>query len=480
MSSGPVDDRDVVMAAIATMTAAIDAVVDLPTNTLTHPELVTVLGALETALWRIPAATHQILARLDTEASPVELGATSMAAVISERLRISRDEAHRRLKDARHLGPRHTLSGEPLAPKLEHTAAAQAKGLIGPEHVRIIRKFFDDLPDAVDFTTREHADATLARIAGEQLPDGLRKATARLLALLHPDGDYTDLDRARRRGITVGPQGPDGMSKVTGLLDPQGRATFDAVMAAWATPGTCNPDDETPCVDGDPGDRARTDQRTLAQRQHDALTAIGRAMLASGQLGSHHGLPATIIVSTTLQDLESASGYAVTGGGTLLPMRDVIRLASHAHHYLAVFDKHTREPLYLGRTKRCASPGQRIVLYSLHGGCTKPGCHVPPYGCEVHHAARDWKRGGQTNINELTLACKPDNLLVENTGWTTRVRKDGRTEWIPPPHLDTGQTRINDYHHPERMLNRNNHEDDDGPDDEDGGGGDDEGQAAPS
>jgi hypothetical protein len=60
------------------------------------------------------------------------------------------------------------------------------------------------------------------------------------------------------------------------------------------------------------------------------------------------------------------------------------------------------------------------------------------------------------------------------------VRKDGRTEWIPPPHLDTGQTRINDYHHPERMLNRNNHEDDDGPDDEDGGGGDDEGQAAPS
>ena len=89
--------------------------------------------------------------------------------------------------------------------------------------------------------------------------------------------------------------------------------------------------------------------------------------------------------------------------------------------------------------------------------------HVPPYGCEVHHAARDWAKGGQTNINELTLACKPDNLLVENTGWTTRIRKDGRTEWIPPPELDTGQTRVNDYHHPERMLNHN----DDEPDDED-------------
>ena len=30
----------------------------------------------------------------------------------------------------------------------------------------------------------------------------------------------------------------------------------------------------------------------------------------------------------------------------------------------------------------------------------------------------------------------------------TRKRKDGRTEWIPPPNLDTGQARVNNYHHP--------------------------------
>jgi hypothetical protein len=33
-----------------------------------------------------------------------------------------------------------------------------------------------------------------------------------------------------------------------------------------------------------------------------------------------------------------------------------------------------------------------------------------------------------------------------------RIRADGIVEWIPPPHLDTGQARTNDYHHPERML----------------------------
>jgi hypothetical protein len=51
-----------------------------------------------------------------------------------------------------------------------------------------------------------------------------------------------------------------------------------------------------------------------------------------------------------------------------------------------------------------------------------------------------------------SLACGPDNRLIEEGGWTTRKRKDGRTEWIPPPHLDTGQTRVNDYHHPEKYL----------------------------
>jgi hypothetical protein len=71
-----------------------------------------------------------------------------------------------------------------------------------------------------------------------------------------------------------------------------------------------------------------------------------------------------IVISTTLRELESAQGYAVTGGGTLLPMSDVIRLASHSHHYLAIFDKHTNEPLYLARSKRLASAGQRIVLHA--------------------------------------------------------------------------------------------------------------------
>jgi hypothetical protein len=43
-------------------------------------------------------------------------------------------------------------------------------------------------------------------------------------------------------------------------------------------------------------------------------------------------------------------------------MSDVIRLARHARHYLAIFDKGKALGLY--RTKRLASLGQRIVLYA--------------------------------------------------------------------------------------------------------------------
>ena len=72
-------------------------------------------------------------------------------------------------------------------------------------------------------------------------------------------------------------------------------------------------------------------------------------------------------------------------GATLLSMRDVIRLASQSHHYLVIYDEHTREPLYCGRAKRFATPGQRVVLHALDRGCTSPGCTAPGYWCQVHH-----------------------------------------------------------------------------------------------
>jgi len=450
-------------AAVERLRAARDEVTELSLDALTVRELLNLLGELETDRRRQPTAEHRLIQALRNRCEPADIGAKNWASALATALRISDEEARRRIKNAELLGPRQAMTGEPLPPKLPDIAAAQQRGAVGPEHVKIVKEFFDKLPSYVPGDLRQEVESHLAGLASGLGPTEFRQAADRLAHLANQDGDPpNEAERARRRGFVIHKQDIDGMSKVSGTLDPEARATLDAVFAKSAAPGMCNPDDDNPCVDGEPEDRGQThtDQRTQAQRNHDALKAMGRSILASGELGKHNGLPASIIVTTTLQDLESAAGQGVTGGGSMLPMRDVIRLASHAHHYLVIYDKHTREPLYLGHTKRFASPGQRIVLHALDRGCTRPGCTAPGYWCQAHHVDGWVAENGRTDITKMTMACGPDNRLIERGGWVTRKRKDGRTEWIPPPHLDTGQARVNNYHHPEKYLLP---EDDEGP-----------------
>ena len=237
------------------------------------------------------------------------------------------------------------------------------------------------------------------------------------------------------------------------VADPELQAEMEPWFAKFAAPGMCNPADENPTVAGEPTDEAAAhDSRSHAQRQHDALKALVRGRLGDPKLGQHNGLPITVIATATVQDLQNKTGYAVTAGGTLLPIPDLIRMASHAYHYLALFDGVNGQALWLGRTKRIASADQRIILHAKDRGCTRPGCDAPGYHSVVHHAAKDWKNGGNTDINDLTLACPPDNDLVETGGWDTRIRPNGQTQWIPPPGLPMLRGGVNDYHHPERLL----------------------------
>jgi Domain of unknown function (DUF222) len=449
--------REEIAAVFDALDAHLDRVCELSFDALTTPERLRILQRLETLARRLPVPGHALLNQLAEQASPPELGGT-LTHVVADRLHITRSEANRRVTEAADLGPRRALTGEPLTPRLPATAAAQRQGAIGAGHVRVIRRFFDELPCSVDVETCEKAEAHLAVLATEHRPDNLTKLAGRLAAYLNPDGTFSDEERARRRGLVLGNQGSDGMSRLSGWLTPEARATIEAILAKTATPGLCNPDDDAPIVDGIPADEAlQRDTRSTTQRNHDGLNAALRAVLASGKLGQHNGLPTSIVITTTLNDLETATGTGLTGGGSLLPMSDVIRLARHAHHYLAIFDHGTAIALY--HAKRVASPGQRIVLYAKDRGCTRPGCDMPGYWCEVHHV-EDWATTHRTDIDQLTLACGPDHKLIDPGAWKTRKRKNGDTEWIPPPHLDHGQPRTNTFHHPEKLLAEDTEDDD--------------------
>src|ERR1700729_1366000 len=440
--------RDEVVGVFDALRADFKRALDLRCDALTTPERLALLQSCEEIRRLLPAVEHPLINQLSEQADATELGGT-LAPALANRLRITRAEASRRIHEAADLGERRALNGEPLPAVLPATAEAQRNGELGAGHVAVIRSFWHRLPDFVDIETRAKAEAQLARLGTEHRPDELAKLADKLTDCLNPDGDFTDIDRAKRRGLTIGNQDIDGMSPISGYLTPEARATLDAVFAKLAAPGMCNPADDQPCTGGTPSQAAiQGDTRSAGQRHHDALLALARAALASGDLGQHNALPASIIATTSLQELEAAAGRGLTAGGTLLPMSDVIRLAGHAHHYLAIFDKGKVLALY--HTKRLASPAQRIVLYAKDRGCSYPGCPVPANLCETHHC-NPYATNPVTDVNDLALACGPNHKLAEQ-GWTTRKNAHGETEWIPPPHLDRGQPRVNTFHHPEKLL----------------------------
>ena len=127
-------------------------------DALTTPECLAMLERLERETRRLPVPGHALINQLSRQASETELGG-KLGHALANRLRITRGEAGRRIREAEDLGPRQSITGEPLPPRLEATAAAQHAGEIGAGHVGVIRKFIEQLPCWVDGATQEKAEA---------------------------------------------------------------------------------------------------------------------------------------------------------------------------------------------------------------------------------------------------------------------------------------------------------------------------------
>ncbi len=377
------------------------------------------------------------------------------------RLRVTPREIIRRFKLAARIRPRRSLTGPPLQPELPELAAAVEAGAVGEDHIRAVCHAIDVLPACVSPTDAADAERRLVRHATKLDAGVVTKLGQRIADYLNPDGLFIDADRARRRGVRLGPQGPDGMSRLSGFLDPEARAYFEAIEAA-VRPGRHRPD-------GPAQDPEARDQRTPAQRCHDALKLGLETAIASGELGVHRGHPVTVVVTTTLAELNRAAhavvddsvpmpAPATTGGGSRLPMSDLVRVAARAIHYApasgrypqAVFDDHTSRPLYLGRQKRVATADQRLICYARDRGCTRPNCLEPGYRCEVHHSP-DWARDGRTDADKLFFACGCDHGGASRGEWRTEVTDSGRLGWTRGSG-PTGPPEINHAHHPDELL----------------------------
>ncbi|WP_454789924.1 DUF222 domain-containing protein [Mycolicibacterium lutetiense] len=474
MKVGIVQSRDAVQTALARHRAATAALADVDFTGFDTAELLAIQSERERQARTEATVDHRIQSALMARISPQEIGGKSWTDVLATRMRISRKEASRRVAAAADLGPRYGLIGEVLEPVLPACAEALRSGSINTEHITIIRDTVVAAEKYVNTAELAQIESDLVAAATRDTPETLKAAADKLLYLLNQDGDGPDV-AAHLRGLRIGKQDADGLVHVEGWLDSEAASYLTTVTGVWGQPGLNNPTDPEPLHNPTPNPldtpapvteaeqdtsqgrqdqeaAASRDMRTQAQRNHDAFKVALRELLMSKRLGRHGGLPVTVVVSTTLAELEAGAGIAVTGSGIRMPMKDLIRLASHSFHYLAVYKHHTAEPLYLARTKRLATKAQRLLLYDRDRGCTRPGCTAPADHCQVHHAKADWAHGGHTDAPDLALSCGPDNRLV-GLGWTTSIDPDtGRIHWHPPPLMNTGQDTLNHHFHPEELL----------------------------
>ncbi|MEY1673865.1 DUF222 domain-containing protein [Gordonia sp. ABKF26] len=424
---------------VADLHAILDELQTVDLSPCTDAELTEVAADTERAIARLTVAGDRQIDQAEARDLPRKTGCRTLMQFMTHRLRVSNPVRRRKQMDA--TATRTSLGGEVLPPEHPTLAEAFAAGSVGSAHVQAALDVLDQIPHAVEHDVKVAAERQMAEIAADHTPADITQLGARLLAHLDPDGTLSDdTDQKRRRNLWIGRQRADGTAKISGTLTPELVARLTMMFAVWGKPGLNNPDDPNspsgPAGTADPDALALAadrDGRTLAQTNHDALDAALTAGFADGILGtSHRGLPAHLIIKADLSDLIREAGLATTATGTLLPIADLIAMAGEVQPWLAIFKDHTAVPLYFGRGRRLATREQRLVSFARPDGevCSAPGCDQPATHVELHHAHKDWAKGGLTDIDDLAPACPRHNRMVgDQPGqYTTRIVRSGPDE----------------------------------------------------
>jgi hypothetical protein len=243
--------------------------------------------------------------------------------------------------------------------------------------------------------------------------------------VLDPDGPAPDeSEHLAHRGVSITAK-PDGGGTIHGDLTPACLAVLQAALDPLAAPR--------------PRTEHERDTRTGPQRLHDALEDLGLRILGSGGLPDSGGTHTTLLITMTIGEFETRSGYGVTGHGGTLALPEALRLAADADVIPVIFTD-TGGILSYGRGRRTASPGQRRALAARDRGCSFPGCDRPPNWCQTHHQP-DYHHGGTTDIAQMTLLCGYHHREHQRSGWHCRIT-DGVPYWVPPRWIDPHQHPI--------------------------------------
>jgi hypothetical protein len=283
----------------------------------------------------------------------------------------------------------------------------------------------DDLADAAH---------TLVVEAATLPPEKVARRARELRDQLDADGvaDREELLR-RKRFLRLTPL-PDGMTRVSGLLDPESAALVTDAIDLVTAPRRGGPRfvDETQQARAD---AIVKDSRTTEQLTLDAVVEMIR-IAGSADEGRVFGTRKPgVRVHVTVADLDRRAGAAhLEGQSASVSIASVQRRAC-ADGYLPILFDGCGRALNLGRTQRLFSEKQRIVLAAIWGGCAIPGCDRPPSWTEAHHADEWDRHNGSTDVCNGILLCRHHHMMVHNQRW--RIRRRGPEFWLDPPPDDS-------------------------------------------
>jgi NAD-dependent dihydropyrimidine dehydrogenase PreA subunit len=175
------------------------------------------------------------------------------------------------------------------------------------------------------------------------------------------------------------------------------------------------------------------DARTPEQRRFDALVVMAERYLAEGSLPEVAAQQPHVILTGThdrLHGVDDAPPFRLDGFGTVSD--EVAQMICCDAEVTLVQTDGAGQPLRIGRATRTPTRAQRRAVIGRDRGCV--GCGAPAARCQVHHI-RWWRRGGRTDVENLTLLCWACHTAVHQHGWEVIV-DDGRYRAVPPERAE--------------------------------------------
>ncbi len=343
-------------------------------------------------------------------------------------------------------------------------ADAVGSGSVSADQARAIGTVSGALAgDGVDAGTVAEAEALLLDQAGSLGSADLSRAGDRILWHVAPDIAEERLRRQLEaaekrahldRGLTFSPERDTQRTRISGYLTAEAAAIVATALEPLAKPRSASGGVSSGGVadGGMASDGVASggvaDDRSAAQRRHDALVEVCRLAAGADQTGRAYRASVErprLTVTVDYDVLAGTLGDGILDTGQALTPASVRRLACDAGILPAVLGG-AGQVLDLGRSARTWTGPAREAIIVRDRGCVFPGCDRPPSLCDVHHCTY-YSLGGATDRDNGALLCGFHHYLVHHSGWQVRVATDGRPEVIPPPYVDPDRRpRRNLYH----------------------------------